>query len=139
MASVTEALDVIYCEVCLYFGVDIKDKTQKHRIPEKRYYFIWLSDYFINTSDLRSEYSKKLYAKVREEKREKKESLLIYKDSEEDIYPIGEVISIGNGVTNCKVGDRIYFNKKSNDIIDGCLFVHNSWIEDIVYDVEITK
>ena len=62
MASVTEALDVIYCEVCLYFGVDIKDKTQKHRIPEKRYYFIWLSDYFINTSDLRSEYSKKLYA-----------------------------------------------------------------------------
>ena len=61
MKPIKEVLETIHTHVTLLTGRDIRDRSRKYQIPMSRHYFVFLSDYFLNTKELRSDYSKMLY------------------------------------------------------------------------------
>ena len=68
MKSVNDVLDIISNHVCLMTGRDIRDRSRRYQIPIARHYFVLLSDYFLNTKELQSEYSKSLFEVTRSQK-----------------------------------------------------------------------
>lgn len=67
-----------------------------------------------------------LYIKVKPDEKEEKDKYAIVVSEDVD-YTTGTVLSIGNGVTNCNVGDNIAYYKK-NDDTDGYHYIHNEWV-----------
>ena len=61
MKPINEVLDIVNNNVLLLTGRDIRDRSRKYQIPISRHYFVYLSDYFLNTKELKSDYSKMLY------------------------------------------------------------------------------
>ena len=62
MKSVNDVLEIINSHVCLMTGRDIRDRSRKYQIPIARHYFVLLSDHYLNTRELKSEYSKMLFS-----------------------------------------------------------------------------
>lgn len=62
MKSVNNVLEIISNHVCLMTGRDIRDRSRRYQIPIARHYFVLLSDHYLNTKELKSEYSKTLFA-----------------------------------------------------------------------------
>ena len=69
-----------------------------------------------------------LYAQVKVDKKDTNTNILtkhkrIFADRQ-----TGTVISVGGGIDTCTRGDKILFNNKHGELIEGYAYVHNRWI-----------